>query len=140
MTESRSKYSPTRAWLEIQRSITHPVLYKVYGEIMTHRGKDNAITREQLSEAVFGEFTKTNDRRIRNAIKRLFTEYALPVGATSGQAGYYIITTEAEREAVKEDAVRRRDAENEFIRLIDNLDLETEPAPPTGEGVQIGLF
>ena len=139
MTEQRAKYSPTRAWLEIQRSITHPVLYKVYGVVMMHRGKENAVTREQLAEAVFGEFNKTNDRRIRNAIKRLFTEYALPVGATSGQAGYYIIATEAEREAVRADAVARRDAENEFIRLIDNIDLDTEPDPPAAIE-QIGLF
>ncbi len=136
----RDRYgtSPTKKYMEIRRGITDQLLFDVAGILLEHPGMDKAITREELSMRLFGEFTDSTDRRVRLAIKKLFKEHGIPFGAVSTQAGYFLIRTSAERDLVKQDFVSRRDQENEMIRLLDNIDLEEEPRKPEPVG-QIGL-
>ncbi len=145
MTERRGNYrcrdfmTPARKYQEIRRGITDKVLYEIAGIVLDRMGLDKAITREELAVRVFGTFTTTTDRKVRLAIKELFKKHGIPIGAISAQAGYFIITSDFERDIVKNDHVKRRDEENEFIRLLDNIDLDEEHQPPEPEN-QMGLF
>ena len=139
--ERRERYAsnPGQKYREILREINDQLLYQVAVIIIDRAITRNpTVTREELARTILGAFTPTTDRKIRKIVKILFKEKGIPIGATSTQTGYFLITTEDQRDAVKRDHVSRRDEENETIRLLDNIDFGREHKPPEPVN-QIGL-
>jgi len=131
--ERRERYAsnPVQKYREILRGIDDTLLYQV-AVMIIDRGTTSitTVTREELARTILGAFTPTTDRKIRKMVKILFKEKGIPIGATSTQTGYFLITNETQRDAVKKDHVGRRDEENETIRLLDNIDFGQEYKPP----------
>lgn len=131
--ERRERYAsnPAQKYREILREINDQLLYQVAVIIIDRALTRNpTVTREELARTILGAFTPTTDRKIRKIVKILFKEKGIPIGATSTQTGYFLITTATQRDAVKKDHVSRRDEENETIRLLDNIDFGREYKPP----------
>ena len=132
--ERRERYAsnPVQKYREILRGINDQLLYQVAVMIIDRAATRNpAISREELARTIFPKVEfKTADRRIRKMVKILFKEKGIPIGATSTQTGYFLITNEVQRDAVKKDHIGRRDEENETIRLLDNIDFGREYKPP----------
>ncbi|HAL17415.1 MAG TPA: hypothetical protein DCP32_11900 [Anaerolineaceae bacterium] len=127
----RHAVSPVQKYREILRGINDQLLYQVAAMIIDRAITRNpTVTREELARTILGAFTTTTDRKIRKIVKILFKEKGIPIGATSTQTGYFLITNETQRDAVKKDHVSRRDEENETIRLLDNIDFGREYKPP----------
>lgn len=139
--ERRERYAsnPVQRYREILRGINDTLMYQVAVMIIDRAPTRNpTVTREELARTILGAFTTTTDRKIRKMVKILFKEKGIPIGATSTQTGYFLITNEVQRDAVKKDHVGRRDEENETIRLLDNIDFGREIKPPDSVN-QIGL-
>lgn len=68
--------------------------------LKSHRGKDNAISRGALVDAVNGEtpLFPVHERGIREAIKHLVTQHGERIGSCVG--GYFLIETFEELEKV----------------------------------------
>jgi len=129
----RERYgvNPVQRYREILRGINDQLLYQVAVVIIDRSiSRNPVVTREELAHTILGSFTTTTDRKIRKIVKILFKEKGIPIGATSTQAGYFLITNEEQRDAVKKDHIGRRDEENETIRLLDNIDFGKTYEPP----------
>ncbi|HWR66991.1 MAG TPA: hypothetical protein VN364_12820 [Bellilinea sp.] len=139
--ERRERYAsnPVQKYREILRGINDQLMYQVAVVIIDRAATRNpTVTREELARTILGAFNSTTDRKIRKMVKILFKEKGIPIGATSTQTGYFLITNETQRDAVKKDHIGRRDEENETIRLLDNIDFGREIKPPEPIN-QIGL-
>ncbi len=102
-----------------------------------HIGQENAVTIQQLTAR-----TGLHERVVRSILSTLVTDYGIPIGAQSGKAGRYIISTEDERQAVIAD-LRSRTAETEKrIKALQRATLiQTPPVElREPEGVQETLF
>jgi hypothetical protein len=58
-----------------------------------HYGESNRISREVLVHNLFGMFTDSHDRQVRDAIASLVTNNHRPIVATSDGAGYFVART-----------------------------------------------
>ena len=102
-----------------------------------HIGKANAVSKHDLTLALYGKTTDSTERKAREVMMRLVTECGVAVGSNSGAAGYYICANEAERqEAVAELKSRARQLNDRAFYLF-NVNL---PSPTTGQRMQKGLF
>ncbi len=66
----------------------------IWEVLQEHRGKENAITHDQIAEQ-----TCLDKRLVRDRIKVLTEEHRKPIGSLSGR-GVFIITSMEEREEV----------------------------------------
>lgn len=63
--------------------------------LVSHRGRENAITSREISERT-GLDSLDSTPRTRGVIRRLSEEYAFPIGASGN--GYFLIATRDEAE------------------------------------------
>jgi hypothetical protein len=103
----------------------------------THVGKANAISKPELTRALFGKTTDSTERKAREILKRLVTECGIAIGSNSGSSGYYICETEAEKsECIAELKSRAREL-NERAYSLFSVSL---PSSTTINRLQGGLF
>lgn len=102
-----------------------------------HIGKANAVSKRDLTLALYGKTTDSTERKVREVLKRLVTECGVAVGSNSGASGYYIIETDQERsEVIAELKSRSRELNDRAFSLF-NIQL---PSPTDGRRMQKGLF
>ena len=58
-----------------------------------HVGADNAITKEQLSLRMFGKYTSSTDRQIRDAVADLVIYFDEPIVTNTTSGGFYFAGT-----------------------------------------------
>jgi hypothetical protein len=58
-----------------------------------HVGADNAITKEQLSMRMFGKYTSSTDRQIRDAVADLVIYFDEPIVTNTVTGGFYFAGT-----------------------------------------------
>lgn len=98
---------------EIIRQIEPGMERAVLRVVSMHVGAENAISREQLADAVaqlgfgLGLSTTTLDRKIRMTIAVL-RKRGILICASSGESGYYIARDQDEYEAFAEKEYRSR--------------------------------
>jgi len=62
-----------------------------------HIGKANAVSKHDLTLALYGKTTDSTERKAREVMMRLVTECGVAVGSNSVAAGYYICANYDER-------------------------------------------
>lgn len=87
------------------------LMRRVWTELQSHRGKDNAITARDLARRM-----DSQDRTVRKAIELLIAEESRLIGASVDgvRGGFYLIETEEELEEVR--AILRARASKIFLR------------------------
>ncbi len=75
-----------------------PVIVNLLRVLREHVGKGNAIRRERLAELL-----GMNDRATRALIEGLRLDFRVAIGSSSeaGASGYYLLSTQAEREELQ---------------------------------------
>ena len=102
-----------------------------------HIGKASAVSKHDLTLALYGKTTDSTERKARETLKRLVTECGIAIGSNSGSSGYYICETETEKsECIAELKSRAREL-NERAYSLFSVSL---PSPTTGQRMQKGLF
>ncbi len=121
----------------LAHEITDADLHRAAALMAEHIGKASAITKAELTSALFGKTTDSTERKAREILKRLVTECRIAIGSSSGSSGYYICETEAEKsECVAELRSRARELNDRAYSLF-NVRL---PSRMTISRVQEGLF
>ena len=124
-------------YLMLANTITEADLKLAAAVMSAHVGKANAITKAELTRALFGKTTDATERKARETLKRLVTECGIAIGSNSGSSGYYICETEAEKsECIAELKSRAREL-NERAYSLFSVSL---PSPTTINRLQGGLF
>lgn len=94
---------PSDFYQELVNSITDDDIRRAARIMTMHVGYDNLITIDGLSERIFGEYTNSTERKTREILEKLTTEYHLPVCSLSGKSGRWLAANEDERiSAVRE--------------------------------------
>ncbi len=102
-----------------------------------HIGKANAVSKHDLTLALYGKTTDSTERKAREVMMRLVTECGVAVGSNSGAAGYYICANDDERrEVIAELKSRARQLTDRAFSLF-NVKL---PSPVDGRRMQKGLW
>jgi len=76
-------------------------------------GEENSVKLSSLCKRV-----SMSERKVRMILERLTKEFGIPVGAQSGKAGRFIISTENERQAVIADLASRVSETQARIRSL----------------------
>ena len=92
---------PADYYRKLVWSITEADVRLVAGCIAEHVGMENAVRLDRLADR-----TGMNERKVREILSTLTTQYGWPVGAMSGKAGRWLIANEAERDMVLADLLR----------------------------------
>lgn len=112
---------------------------QIFHVLTRHVGWSNAISKEDISMQVFGKYTNTTDRQIRDAIETLRKE-RIAVLSASGKAGYCLASSASE----KQETIADIEARIENLKAVsDGLRKAQVPPPvmyqPQPEAVQMGL-
>ena len=81
-----------------------------------HRGKDQAITVEQIADALRLRDIGVTGLPVRKAVKELIQEDHIPIGSCT--RGYYIIQTEKERHQTIDNLIARQNGIRSRIRAL----------------------
>ena len=81
-----------------------------------HKGKDQAITVEQIADALRLRDVGVTGLPVRKAIKELIQEDHIPIGSCT--RGYYIIQTEKERHQTIDNLIARQNGIRARIRAL----------------------
>ncbi len=57
--------------------------------LIWHVGADNAVTKEEISNQIFGKYTDTTDRQIRDAVAELVIFWDKHIVTNTNTGGYY---------------------------------------------------
>lgn len=63
---------------------------EVWKVMQFREGHLQRITKAEIAQAIYGEYTETIDRQIRDAVAYLVTREYRPIVATSDGAGYFV--------------------------------------------------
>lgn len=61
-----------------------------------HVGADNSISKQELSQKMFGKYTTSTDRQIRDAVAELVIYYDEPIVTNTVTGGFYYAGTPEE--------------------------------------------
>lgn len=89
---------------------------KILALLKQHKGKRNAITTDQISQALQIHNSGTTGYPIRMAIKELIQKDLVAIG--SCHRGFYLIETEAERLQTVDNLISRQNGINSRIRAL----------------------
>jgi hypothetical protein len=64
--------------------------------LVFHVGADNAITKQELSQKIFGKYTTSTDRQIRDAVAELVIFFDEPIVTNTITGGFYYAGTAEE--------------------------------------------
>jgi hypothetical protein len=87
--------------------------------LVFHVGADNAISKEELSRRMFGKYTSSTDRQIRDAVAELVIFFDEPIVTNTVTGGFYYAATADEIDANIADLDARSkqlDARREGLR------------------------
>lgn len=99
--------SPAEIYEMICDEAPDDILLRVDEILNKCEGEKNAISKEQLSVAIFGKFTETTDRQNRDAIADLVTFLKRRYVSSSSKKGYFKATTIPEIEMGIKDMAKR---------------------------------
>lgn len=80
----------------IKASIPNNLHLNIKAVLVYHVGAENAVSKEELSDKLFGTHSSTTDRQIRDAIAEMVTEDDEPIVTNTGRGGYYYAGTPEE--------------------------------------------
>ena len=86
--------------------------------LVYHVGAENAVSKEELSDKLFGTHSSTTDRQIRDAIAEMVTEDDEPIVTNTGRGGYYYAGTPEE---IDMNIADLQDRINQLERRIESL-------------------
>lgn len=89
--EDGSKKTPDEVYADIKANAPEHLMLAV--DIFLSNRPGILVTKEEISNALFGEYTDSLDRNIRDAVADLVTYLERPYVATSHDAGYLNCTT-----------------------------------------------
>jgi hypothetical protein len=101
---------PNAFYRKLASEITDSDLSRCLNKLSWHVGKENAVSLEELTQALYWNGTDSNQRKVRILIERLVTEYHIPIGSVSGQSGRWIIANEIEKQEVAAELASREQA------------------------------
>ena len=81
-----------------------------------HRGKDQAITVDQIADALCLRDIGVTGLPVRKAVKELIQKDHIPIGSCT--RGYYIIQTEKERHQTIDNLIARQNGIRSRIRAL----------------------
>ena len=128
---------PTAYYRKLLNEIQEPHVRLCLSALSWHVGKENAISLDELTEKVFGKNSESNSRKTRVILDRLVDEYGIPVGASSGQAGRWIIANEVE---LYEVAAELRSRREKLAQRENNLYQAKFPVKVDADRLQKALF
>ena len=102
-----------------------------------HPTPANRLSRYFICVQVYGDYSESNDRKIRDAITELCIQ-GQPICATSDIQGYYLASTYQEAEQCIAELRSRADIFDQKIEGI-KRGLLKQPKPEMREAVQMGL-
>ena len=88
--------STTPFYDKILSEITDQTVRDVYTTIRDYVGESHRITKESVSLVLWGKYTDSTDRTIRECVETLHSVYGVPICTDSGKAGYYMPENERE--------------------------------------------
>ena len=83
-----------------------------------HVGAENAVSKEELSDKLFGTHSSTTDRQIRDAIAEMVTEDDEPIVTNTRRGGYYYAGTPEE---IDQNIADLQDRINQLQKRIEGL-------------------
>jgi len=102
----------------ILADITEQTVRDVYTTIRDYVGESHRITKESVSLVIWGKYTPSTDRTIRECVETLHSVYGVPICTDSGTAGYFM--PENERELLKwaKEHNSRANKEKQAVRKV----------------------
>jgi hypothetical protein len=86
-----------------------------------HVGKERAVTVGRIARSLGHKDTGLTNPQLRSVIRDILMEGEYPIGSCS--RGYYMITTEGERQEYLANLRKRRDGINSRIECLEKMDL-----------------
>lgn len=102
----------------IKASVPNNLHLNIKAVLVYHVGAENAVSKEELSDKLFGVHSSTTDRQIRDAIAEMVIEDDEPIVTNTGRGGYYYAGTPEEIDANIADL---QDRINQLERRIESL-------------------
>jgi hypothetical protein len=104
----------------ILSSITDQTVMDVYTTIRDYVGESHRITKESVSLVLWGKYTPSTDRTIRECVETLHSVYGVPICTDSGKAGYYMAATREELAGWITEHRSRAHRELEAVSKVEN--------------------
>ena len=105
--------NPKDHYQKIIQGITDIDARRVARALTAHIGKENSIDKRTLVMFIYGKYTSTTERQVRDIVADLVTNYRYPVCTSSSTGGYWIA-------ANKDEAIEAaRDIESRITDLSD---------------------
>ena len=86
---------------------------------------DKYITKSKILNLIGYEYNSSNERWLRNAISKLIDDYSYPIGCSykKHERGYYIITTDEEKQQAMESIKRLADGSMKRYEALKRIKL-----------------
>lgn len=113
---------PNEYYLKMVSSITKADVRLVAACMTDHIGQENSVKLSMLAARV-----SMDERKVREILAQLTTQYGWPIGGISGKAGRWIIVNEAERDMVLADLGSRVNETKARMSALREAKLAPEP-------------
>jgi len=133
---------PSEYYQSLAESITEADVRRCAAIMALHIGQENLIHLDALARRIFGKCTASTERKTRDILEKLTTEYRLPVCSVSGRAGRWLAANDAERlSAVRELEARAQSVLDRAKALRQaNVPVIEPPVIPQRKPVQTSLW
>lgn len=106
----------SKVYKSIKNKTTEDIYKDIRGILSFHVGAENSITKQELSQKIFGRYTTSTDRQIRDAVADLVVIHDEPIVTNTVTGGFYYAGTP--------DEIDENIADN--LARIDQLKLRVE--------------
>lgn len=104
----------------ILSEITDQTVRDVYCTIRDHHGKEHAITKESVSLVIWGKYTQSTDRTIRECVETLHEVHGVLICTNSAVKGYYMAKNRAELDEYLAEMRSRRNKIDTTLRKLES--------------------
>lgn len=85
-----------KVYEDIKANMPEKIHLDIMSILQFHVGEENSISKDQLSDMIFGKCNVTVDRQIRDAVADLVVVLEKPIVTNTRTGGYYIASTPEE--------------------------------------------